>query len=241
MNSYRKLCTEFYDLDKPHAPEHDLNFYRSYVEKANGPILEPMCGSGRFLMPFLAEGYDIDGTDASPEMLEACRKHCQDKGLTPTLYQQFLHETQLPRQYALVFIPTGSFSLIPEPEQARESLQRLYNHMLTGGRLVLEVQRVMSDCSFSWPWGGRWITRPDGARILLSWLGHYDAEERVTHDMGRYELISDGRLLETEFEETNIRHYHLDEFRSLLMEAGLEDVKILKAHEFCARMMKIQV
>jgi hypothetical protein len=38
---YRVLCTEFYDLDKPFAPEDALQCYLQYAEEAKGPILEP--------------------------------------------------------------------------------------------------------------------------------------------------------------------------------------------------------
>jgi hypothetical protein len=64
MNSYKTLCTEFYDIDKPNAPKEALNFYLHYVEQANGRILEPMSRSGRFLIPLLERQYDIDGLDA---------------------------------------------------------------------------------------------------------------------------------------------------------------------------------
>ena len=53
MDSYKKLCTQFYDIDKPTAPPDALEFYLQYALKAQGPILEPMCGTGRFLVPML--------------------------------------------------------------------------------------------------------------------------------------------------------------------------------------------
>lgn len=37
-------------------------------------ILEPLCGSGRFLVPFLARGFDISGMDLSEEMLAKLRQ-----------------------------------------------------------------------------------------------------------------------------------------------------------------------
>ena len=52
MNSYRRLCTEFYDIDKPRPPDEAFAFYRGRAEQVKGPILEPMCGSGRFLLGF---------------------------------------------------------------------------------------------------------------------------------------------------------------------------------------------
>ena len=46
-------------------PKDAYDFYLSYAKEANGPILEPMCGTGRFLLPLLAAGFKIEGFDAS--------------------------------------------------------------------------------------------------------------------------------------------------------------------------------
>ncbi|MFO7787927.1 MAG: class I SAM-dependent methyltransferase [Halospina sp.] len=75
MNSYGKLSTAFYDLDKPYPPPDALAFYTHYARAAGSPILEPMCGSGRFLIPLMQEGFKITGVDASYDMLSgsACR------------------------------------------------------------------------------------------------------------------------------------------------------------------------
>ena len=51
MHTYGKLCTQFYDLDKPTAPPEALAFYLKHARQANGAVLEAMCGSGRFLIP----------------------------------------------------------------------------------------------------------------------------------------------------------------------------------------------
>lgn len=232
MNSYRKLCTEFYDIDKPHAPQDALDFYLGYAKRANGPLLEPMCGSGRFLLPLLERGFDIEGADASPEMLAACRENGAKRGLSPSLSEQFLHQLELPRRYGLILIPAGSFCLLTDLAQARESLNRLHAHMLPGARLVLEIERLKAQESHSWPWGGRWVERPDGAKIVLSWLGRYSAEEHVSYSIGRYELVKNGRLLETEFEDFNLRFYAPDEFQAMLEAAGFTAIRAWKAYRF---------
>lgn len=46
-----------------------MDFYLSYAEKGK-KILEPLCGSGRFLIPFMERGFHICGMDLSGEMLE---------------------------------------------------------------------------------------------------------------------------------------------------------------------------
>lgn len=228
MDSYLMLCTQAYDIDKPTAPAGALAFYERYAREAGGPILEPMCGSGRFLVPLLEGGHDIDGVDASPHMLGACKQRCENLGLTPILYEQFLHQLELPRYYRFVFIAAGSFGLITDMDEVRESLRRIHASMDEGATLVLEAERPRSPRSHSWPWGGKWWIRPDGARIVFSWVGHYDADERVDHSVHRYELVRNGQLLETEFENFDLRYYEPPELRELLLEAGFVNVEVPK-------------
>ena len=230
LNSYRKLCTEFYDIDKPNAPAESFAFYRDYARRATGPILEPMCGSGRFLLPLLEEGFPIDGVDASGDMLQACREKARQRGLAPRLHEQFLHELDLPQRYGLVIIPGGSFGLVTDPAQVRDSLGALHTHMLPGATLVLTIELLLPQPPPDEPWGGRWVTRPDGARIVISWLRHYDPAARVQHGLHRYELIKDGRLLETEWEEYDQRFYEVPEFSMLLASAGFTGIQTRKAH-----------
>jgi len=225
MNSYKNLCTQFYDLDKPDAPPEALAFYLRYARHANGAILEPMCGSGRFLLPLLERGFPIDGVDASGDMLQACRENGRRRGLAPVLYEQALHQLELPGRYHLVMIPASSFCLITEPDQVRESLRRLHALMVPEATLVVEIELLMPQPPQPDSWRGRWVTRPDGAKIVISQLSRHRAADRVSHSLHRYELIKDGRLLETEWEELDLRLYELGEFRALLEDCGFTAVR----------------
>ena len=57
-NYYGSLCTEMYEILHEFAPKDKLDFYLSYARKGQ-KILEPLCGSGRFLIPFIQYGFDI--------------------------------------------------------------------------------------------------------------------------------------------------------------------------------------
>lgn len=230
MHSYLNLCTQMYDLDKPDAPEDALAFYQRYAEAARGPILEPMCGSGRFLVPLAQRGFDIDGADASPHMLAACRDKLARHGLNANVYEQFVHELDLPRKYRLVFIAAGSFSLLIDPGQVRDGLRRIAALTLPGGTFVVEVEAHKPREHESWPWGGKWIDRPDGAKIVINWLGRYDADQCIAYNIHRYDLIRDNQLLVSEFEDFNLRFYGVDEFTKLLEEAGFARVRAIKTY-----------
>lgn len=219
MDSYGPLCTEFYDLDKPHAPPDALAFWRAQAEQAAGPVLEAMCGSGRFLVPLREAGIDIDGVDASPHMLQACRDRCAARGLAGELTLQRLEELDLPRRYALAFITAGSFNLLNDAA-VPVVLAALAKHLLPGGRLVLELITGAGWRVGEPRWTGRWVDRPDGARILLSTLTQYEPDARSYHLIDKYELVRGSQLLETEFEDLRIRAYTLDEFRDVAERAG---------------------
>src|SRR5215212_9455797 len=111
LSTYGKLRSALYAADDE-APATTLQFYLDGYAKTGGPALEPMCGTGRFLIPFLERGIDIDGVDASPHMLQACREHGEAKGLKPQLYEQLVQEIDLPRRYGYIFMPDSQFALL---------------------------------------------------------------------------------------------------------------------------------
>lgn len=231
MNCYNKLCTEFYDTDKPTAPPDALAFYLGYAEQADGPILEPMCGSGRFLIPLLQHGFEIDGFDASPHMLAACREKLKRLGLKANVTEQSLPDIELPRKYGLVIIPAGSIGLVVDELALRNSLKRIKSLMLPRAKFIFETGQRKPPEASSWPWWGRWIERADGARLIISGLGRYDAKTSIKSDIHRYEVIRDGQLIASEFEDFDIRMTELAEMDAWLRDAGFEHIMPLKIYD----------
>jgi SAM-dependent methyltransferase len=224
MNSYGKLSTTFYDLDKPHPPPDALAFYTQHAHAAGGLILEPMCGSGRFLIPMLQEGFDITGVDASPAMLAACRQRAGHLGLTPRLYQQVLHQMELPDHYRFVMIPAGSFCLLTNPTQVRQSLQRIFHAMAPGATFALEIEQWRPPQEETDPGEVRFVELQEGVRILLQSFGELNITERLYQGRNRYDLVQADQILETEWEDFNLRYYLPETFSSLLTEAGFTNI-----------------
>lgn len=103
--AYLNLCTQFYDLSRPVPPEDAYQFYRAYVKEAKGLILEPMCGSGRFLLPLIEEGFNVHGFDASEHMVTALNTKAQIKNLEPFVWMDFVETLSRPTQYNLILYP----------------------------------------------------------------------------------------------------------------------------------------
>lgn len=230
---YRALLTEAYDLDKPTAPEAELAFWRTVIARAGasgpaGPVLELMCGSGRFLLPLLADGVDVDGVDASPEMLAACVRTAGAQGLDVTgrLREQRAEAMDVGRRYAVAFCAAGSFGLIADDADVAEALRRIHDHLLPGGTAVLEVEtsaaRVRSDGRLAW-----W-RRADGAVITLRGGTRFDDATGVEEGVGIYELWVGSTLDRTELDEWVCRFWTAPAIAEAVTTAGFADVAVLR-------------
>lgn len=230
MTSYGQLSAEFYALDKPEPPPDAFDFYERYARAAAGPIHEPMCGSGRYLLPLLAQSLPVSGSDSSSEMLALCRARADKLGITPQLERTALAD--LVGSYALVFIPSGSFGLLIDDDEVRQALHGVFGALAPGGTFLVEVERLLpAEPSSSGVWGGRWLERPDGAKLVFSWLTQYSGAANVTLGLHRYELVQDGRLQHSELTEFRVRSYDRSEFHDLLAHAGFTDIVALKPYQ----------
>ncbi len=81
-SEYRGLSASAWDLlrgDTSRWP--DRAFYREVIECSGQPVLDVGCATGRLLIDYAASGIEIDGIDASPEMLRLCTEKARALGL----------------------------------------------------------------------------------------------------------------------------------------------------------------
>ena len=234
LAEYKALLTEAYDLDKPEAPPQELAYYLRHIRACGEPVLEAMCGSGRYLVPLLEAQIDVDGVDAAPDMLAACAAKCAERNLTVRTYQQVLQELDLPRRYRLIFAGGASFGLIVEMAEVAESLRRLHAHLQPGGTLLIEIETQSSDerttsSPSRWQEPERRWTCPDGAEIVLRATMSYDPEIGVVTGEGIYERLVSGKRVALERNAWISRLWDPDDFSAYLSDAGFVDMTVAKA------------
>ena len=227
LDTYLNLCTEVYELSKPEAPEDAYAFYRDYAMKANGSILEPMCGTGRFLLPLLAEGFDVHGFDASDHMLEALRAKAKAKNLEVTVWKGFVEDLKRPEKYNLIFIPSGSFCLIIDPVAVKAALKTLYDHLNDDGVLLFEGETLKAVPPLD-IWRGSVWHKLNGQMIMLSSLA--TMKDNVCNSIGKYELAYNNSVIHTEIEELKVRIYDSHELTEILTSCGFK-VRAIKAFD----------
>lgn len=191
LNTYLSLCTEVYELSKPNPPEDAYALYRDYAMRANGPILEPMCGTGRFLLPLLEEGFNVHGFDASSHMLKVLHAKAKTKNLDATVWKGFVEDLKRPEKYNLIFIPSGSFCLIIDPTAVKEALKTLYEHLSDEGVLLFEGETLKAVPPLD-VWRGSVWPKPNGQKIILSQLA--TLQDDICTSLCKYELMEAERL-----------------------------------------------
>jgi SAM-dependent methyltransferase len=220
MGSYGRLSTAFYDADKPFAPADAVDFYRARAVRSVGPVLEPMCGSGRFLLPLLEAGVPIEGVDGSADMLAACRSRAERLGLAPTLYQQSLEELALPKLYGLAFIPSGSLGLIHRRSSLGSSLRGLRRHLNPDASLLIELVDADSPESDTNGSGSRSVDLAGNRSITYAWRTTFHRGDRTVHFDSHYQLREADTVLAEESEELALGLYTSREILDELHRAG---------------------
>jgi SAM-dependent methyltransferase len=222
----------------------EIEFYRPYVE-AGQPALDPGCGTGRLLIPYLKAGLDVDGSDVSPDMLERCREWAAREDLPePNLYAQAMHELDLPRRYRTIVV-CGALGLGGHREHDVEGLRRLYDHLEPGGTLVLDNE--VPYASWWWrywrkderselprPWRDEGDRRPlpDGSELeLRTRLVELDPlAQRVALEIRAFHWDS-ADLLAEEQHRIEMVMYFTDELVLMLERAGFRDIELRAGYE----------
>ena len=115
----------------------EVALFRKYIDEYGGPVLDAGCGTGRLLIPYLQSGLQVDGADASVDMLEWCRRKLLEENLEANLYPQSMHQLDLPGKYQCI-INCGAFGLGGDREQDLEGLKLVYRHLNPGGAFLVD-------------------------------------------------------------------------------------------------------
>jgi SAM-dependent methyltransferase len=201
--------------------------YRRALADVEGPILELGCGTGRPLLRWLAEGLDIEGLDASEDMLAVLRRHAAERGLEPVLHRAGFAPLSLGRQYAAIVCLAGTFTLVHDAELAERSLVSYFEHLLPGGLLALTLGSPAHDPASLLTWRLRRTgTGADGTTYVVHECNVGPAGDQVELVYNRHETYdSSGRLVESSLRKHHFRWWTQDQFSELLGRVGFDDVQ----------------
>ena len=225
INRYGALAAEIFDIDKPYFARPDTAFHLERFAGFDRPILEPACGSGRSLVPFLQAGHNITGFDPSGDMLDRCRARCTEAGFAADLSLQRYEDFAYDRRFGAILVPVGSFTLIDDFAVAVAVLRRFHAHLEPEGVLVLDIEGL--NALTPPPADRRRWTAPNGDLLTCEGVrSRTDWARQRAETTYRYERWREGTLVESQIDIMAQRYWGRDEFRLALEAAGFGDVSI---------------
>ncbi len=228
---YDGLVAEAYDCWLPPDREYeDRTFYRESIERGGGPALELGCGNGRLLVGYRVAGLDVEGVDSSHDMLEICRTHAREAGVDVTLHLADWTTLALPRRYATIYNPAGSFMLIDDAEAARRAITVWLAHLAPGGSLYVGGGVPWADFDETWGWRiRRSATRAtDGVTFMVHEAVQCDFDQQLQHVVNRHEVWdAEGKLLTMFVRRMRMRWWTGGQLESLLRECGATHVRMI--------------
>jgi SAM-dependent methyltransferase len=200
---------------------------RRLLTGVHGPILELGCGTGRPLLRWLADGLDVEGIDASADMLAILCHHAAERGLAPTVHHGGFAPLALDRTYAAIVCVAGSFTLIDDRDEARRALASYLEHLRPGGLLAITLVVPTASFGEELAWRLRRTgTHPDGTTYLVHEAIRCDREEQLQVTYNRMETFdADGRLVGSDLRRFHLRWWQRDEFGALLTALGYVGVE----------------
>ena len=215
-------------------------YFRSLIERSGQPALDLGCGSGRLLFPLLQAGLDVDGCDYSHDILIECRERAAREGVAPRLYEQAMHELDLPRRYRTIFA-CGVVGLGGQRWLTMQAMQRCHEHLRPGGTFAFDYMVRWNDppawlsrlpenrkaLPQEWPAEGERMLLPDGTALeLVARTVEVDPLEEVATRQIRARLWQEDTLLQEEIHTQQVEDYSKNELVLMLERAGFGDVKI---------------
>lgn len=223
LSTYGPLSVIYYDLSRPLPPKDALDFFLSKINNNSDKVLEPMCGSGRFILPFMKKGVDITGFDNSSYMVERCQNHLKKNNFdyNNITVNDFNNFNPL-SNFEMIFIGRGSICLLIEETDINLALEKIASWLSINGRVYFEVYTIFFlEDEYSGP-DPIFVITENNEKIVITKSNWINTNNSVFKSLRTYELWKNDRIIRKEVENLSLRLYSAEEFSSLLEKHGFK-------------------
>jgi SAM-dependent methyltransferase len=202
--------------------EFDASFF---LQETRGcaRVLEVMCGTGRVSIPLLQAGVPLTCVDNSRPMLSLLHEKFAALGLSASVHEMDVRALRLQRQFDRIIIPFNAFAELVRPEDQRQALARIYDHLEEDGRFICTLHnptvRLRDVDGRLHPRGEHPL--PDGGVLFLSTIERYDEASHLVIGTQFYQVRNAQGVIQRDL-SLDVRFYLHDRhgFEVLFRSAG---------------------
>lgn len=232
------------DLDVPYSRfaklyDHVMqdvgyDFWIDYVERlvkrlgrAPRRVLDLACGTGNTTIPFARRGYQVEGLDLSPEMLERARAKAAAAGLDIPFGQADMRSFVVAEPFDLVTCLYDSINYVLEPAELAEVCRRVRAALSPGGLFIFDVNSAY-----------RLSHIPETTMFVedngfsLVWENKYSTADRIWEITLTGFVRADGDLFRQFKEVHRERAFTVEEITGAIEAAGLRPLAAYSAYSF---------
>ena len=234
MNAYDEIDVAFYDYVST-GLTGDVQFYVEEAQKAGSPVLELGCGTGRTLIPIAQAGLSVVGLDLSPDMLARAEKKVAalDGAVQERvrLERGDMRSFSFGQRFKLITIPYRAFLHLLTPEDERQALTCIREHLAADGRLIFNIfdpnlEIITAHMGRLGPALKKMqeFVHPETSRRVVQWdTRHYDQEQQRLDMYFIYEELDErGQVISKTYSSLTLRYVFRYEMQHLLELCGYQ-------------------
>jgi ubiquinone/menaquinone biosynthesis C-methylase UbiE len=232
----------FWDVSLPEMEAEEAFLREEIGKKTGATVLDIACGTGRLPIRLAEAGHRVTGLDFSPAMLDHARQKIAVLPLEIQgrieLVEGDMRAFSMGRRFDVVNI-SWSFIYMLTPDDQRQALTCMHDHLEEGGRLIFsmpdpKLESIPSNLSFSTvPRRTDAFVRPDNGHRVLVWVSTEYSIEHQTVDLLTFyeELDEEGRVIAKTYKPLTMRFTFRQEMQYLLELCGFSVEALYGDHQ----------
>ena len=194
-------------------------------------ILEPACGSGRFLRTLPPNGFKVTGYDINPVMVQYAEDSVAAAGCEENvrIILANMVSAEVPGEFDAAFNSINSIGYLHSDDDVVSHLKATGSLLCKGGVYIVHLNFAHEG---KLPLGKNWTMERDGIRVKTSWrILIEDRESRLSHHLGSFEIEQDGRIEKFDDPHT-LRLWLFSDLQELIHQSGQFEIAAVYLENF---------
>ena len=226
---------QIYDIAFSWDLSREIEFLKGVFERhVSFPvrkILEPACGSGRFLRTLPSHGFRVTGYDINPVMLKYAEDSVATAGCggSVRIVLADMVSAEIPGEFDAAINLIGSIGYLHSDDGVISHLRATGSSLREGGIYLVQVNFAHEG---ELPDGDHWTMEREGISVKTSWrILREDRESRLSHQVGRFEVEQEGNIVKFDDRHT-LRLWLYSELKELVHRSGMFEIAAVYGEDF---------